>query len=87
MTVTQGCAQNWRIDPYGLHEARWFSQGFPTALVRDGAVESQDPPPDWAAGDRYGSGLAIPPPSCPAVPGDDRHRHRRWPALSRARRR
>jgi len=38
-------AQNWCPDPFGIHEARWFSNGTPTALVRDGGVESQDPPP------------------------------------------
>ncbi len=39
-------AEGWYIDPYGLHEARWFSDGAPTALVRDAGVESQDRPPD-----------------------------------------
>jgi hypothetical protein len=52
--------EGWYIDPYGRHEARWISEGTPTALVRDGGVESQDPPPDqpvtvemepWRAGD------------------------------------
>jgi len=38
--------EGWYTDPYELHEARWISQGTPTPLVRDGAVESQDPPPD-----------------------------------------
>ncbi len=37
--------QGWFVDPFGVHEARWFSQGRPTALVRDGGVESQDPAP------------------------------------------
>jgi hypothetical protein len=39
-------AEGWYVDPYGLHEARWFSNGAPTALVRDAGVESQDRPPD-----------------------------------------
>ncbi|MGP8006426.1 MAG: hypothetical protein ACLP2J_05290 [Acidimicrobiales bacterium] len=39
-------AEGWYVDPYGLHDARWFSDGSPTALVHDGGVESQDPPPD-----------------------------------------
>lgn len=39
-------AEGWYVDPYGLHEARWFSNGEATALVRDGKVESQEPPPD-----------------------------------------
>ncbi len=37
--------EGWYTDPYGLHEARWFSQGQPTRLVRDGDVESSDEPP------------------------------------------
>ncbi len=37
--------EGWYADPYGVHEARWISAGTPTALVRDGDVETQDPPP------------------------------------------
>jgi hypothetical protein len=40
--------QGWFADPFGVHEARWFSQGKATALVRDGRAEAQDPPPDRA---------------------------------------
>ena len=36
----------WNIDPYGLHEHRYFSGGQPTKLVRDGGRESYDEPPD-----------------------------------------
>jgi len=39
-------AQGWCGDPFRLHEARWFSVGNPTALVRDQGVESKDPPPN-----------------------------------------
>ena len=39
-------AEGWFVDPYGFHEARWMSAGKPTALVRDGDTEAQDPPPD-----------------------------------------
>ena len=39
-------AEGWYRDPFGLHEDRWMSQGRPTKLVRDGATESYDPPPD-----------------------------------------
>jgi hypothetical protein len=85
MDFTQGTAQNWCVDPYGVHEARWFSQGNPTALVRDGGIESQDPPPDSAFADRFWSSLPAAPPSAPDVPADGRHRHRRRPALSRRR--
>jgi hypothetical protein len=41
-------AEGWYRDPYGLHEARWISDGAPTALVRDGGVESRDQPPSTA---------------------------------------
>jgi hypothetical protein len=36
----------WFKDPYRLHDARWISDGRPTALVRDGGHESMDAPPD-----------------------------------------
>lgn len=39
-------AEGWCTDPYRRHEERWFSAGEPTDLVRDGEVESRDPPPD-----------------------------------------
>ena len=35
--------EGWYTDPYARHEARWMSQGTPTALVRDGDVEGDDP--------------------------------------------
>jgi len=38
-------AEGWFRDPYLVHEDRWFSDGLPTKLVRDGAVEGYDPPP------------------------------------------
>jgi hypothetical protein len=37
--------EGWYEDPYGIHEARWFSDGEPTKLVRDGTTESSDPAP------------------------------------------
>ena len=46
MLRTLGHPQGWFTDPYQLHKARWFSDGRPTALVRDDGVESTDPPPD-----------------------------------------
>ena len=33
------------MDPFGRHELRWFSDGEATALVRDGGLDGQDPPP------------------------------------------
>jgi hypothetical protein len=41
--------EGWFTDPYGRHDARWMSDGTPTGLVRDGSVESTDPPPDGPA--------------------------------------
>ena len=41
-----GGAEGWFVDPYGRHEHRWFSAGTPSSLVRDGGIESADPPPD-----------------------------------------
>lgn len=38
-------AQGWYRDPYGVHDDRYFSDGHPTKLVRDGRVESYDLPP------------------------------------------
>jgi hypothetical protein len=37
------------MDPWRIHEERWFSDGTPTALVRDGEAEAHDPPPDEPA--------------------------------------
>lgn len=44
-------ASGWFKDPYGRHEARWMSGSTPTSLVRDGTVESTDPPPEAMRGD------------------------------------
>jgi hypothetical protein len=38
-------AEGWYQDPFKLHVDRWFSDGRPTALVRDGEQEANDPPP------------------------------------------
>ena len=84
MDFTPGRAQNWCIDPYGLHEARWFSQGNPTALVRDNGVEAQDPPPETSFGHFWAS-LPAAPSSAVDAAADGRHGHRRRPVLSRRR--
>ena len=68
MNFTPGRAQNWCVDPFGRHEARWFSQGNPTALVRDDGVESQDPPPENAFADRLWTSL-------PPAPNPPRRGH------------
>lgn len=41
--------EGWYSDPFGLHEARWLSDGHPTKLVRDHGVESYDRVPDGPA--------------------------------------
>jgi hypothetical protein len=41
--------QGWYEDPFRLHQARYFSGGRPTKLVRDGNVESYDEPPSEGA--------------------------------------
>ena len=38
-------AQGWYQDPFRRHEHRWFSDGRPTSLVRDGEAEADDEPP------------------------------------------
>jgi hypothetical protein len=38
--------EGWYLDPFKVHEARWFSDGTPTTLVRDkDGVETYDAPP------------------------------------------
>ena len=44
--MSEAVQEGWYTDPFGRHEARWFSAGTPTELVRDAAVESYDEPPD-----------------------------------------
>jgi hypothetical protein len=38
-------AEGWYLDPYGVHERRWISQGRTTSLVMDDGVEGKDEPP------------------------------------------
>ncbi len=42
--------QGWSDDPFRLHEVRYFSEGRPTNLVRDGGRESYDEPPFGTSG-------------------------------------
>ncbi|HEY5026382.1 MAG TPA: hypothetical protein VII76_15505 [Acidimicrobiales bacterium] len=46
MTTLTTNTLGWFRDPYLVHEFRYFSEGHPTKLVRDGGLESFDPPPD-----------------------------------------
>jgi hypothetical protein len=68
-------AQNWCPDPFGRHEARWFSNGIPTALVRDAGREAQDPPPDHAFEHRF-TLPSIEPHEPSPLPAHRRFRHR-----------
>lgn len=44
--VSGRVVQGWPPDPFGLHEARYFSAaGEPAKLVRDRGAESYDEPP------------------------------------------
>ena len=38
--MDQGTLHGWHPDPFGRHEARYFSAGRPTELVRDGDADS-----------------------------------------------
>jgi hypothetical protein len=43
-------AWGFHPDPYRIHQERYISvDGLPTELVRDGGVETYDPPPDGTA--------------------------------------
>lgn len=44
-TRNEAAEVGWFKDPCQIHDERWISEGVPTELVRDGAVESLDPPP------------------------------------------
>jgi hypothetical protein len=40
--MTEEVRQGWYRDPVGRHQYRWFSQGVPTDLVKDGITTSRD---------------------------------------------
>ena len=40
----RNAVHNWYTDHTGAHELRWYSVGTATELVKDGAIESRDPP-------------------------------------------
>ena len=59
--------QGWFVDPFAVHEQRWFSQGRPTGLVRDGRAESQDLPPDGPISEPLVRAAVAPAPAHPSV--------------------
>jgi len=72
--------EGWYQDPFRLHEARYFSAGRPTRLVRDGDVESYDEAPA-APGHAVGwtperTGAGSPDPAGGTVPAKGRRRSR-----------
>ncbi len=81
MADTRFHAQGWFADPFGRHEARWFSDGSPTALVRDGGLGSMDTPPVNAYAGRLepiaeGEGELVHP-----HPDEDKDRERRMSSI------
>jgi hypothetical protein len=54
------------VDPYGEHEARYFSNGWPTSVVRDGEEELYHEPPAGTSGFEFGQ--LTPAPSQPSQP-------------------
>jgi hypothetical protein len=73
--VSSRVIQGWHSDPFGLHEARYFSaDGQPTKLVRDGGRESYHEPPSDA--DEVAAAMTrlatLPQPPSAAAPRDAR---------------
>jgi hypothetical protein len=87
--VSGRVVQGWHPDPFGLHEARYFSAaGEPTKLVRDSGVETYDEPPSRA--DEVATAMARMP-AGPEPPGAhsprDAYSHGRGPWRGSRRRR
>ena len=61
--------QGWSDDPFRLHEARYFSVGRPTSLVRDSDQESYDGPPSGTSGSLLAALLATQNQEPPGWPG------------------
>jgi hypothetical protein len=61
--------QGWYDDPFRLHEARYFSGGRPTNLVRDGDKDSYDEPPSCASGNLLEGSTATQDQEPPGWPG------------------
>jgi len=59
--------EGWAPDPFAAHEARYFVDGRPTRLVRDGTVESFDEPPH-APPVEASSALFVEPSASPVEP-------------------
>jgi hypothetical protein len=60
-TVENMRAEGWYQDPFGLHTDRWFSDGRPTDLVRNGKVESRDAPPSATYSGPLVESVEVPP--------------------------
>jgi len=44
--MARNTEEGWHTDPWDLHEARWFSDGRATKLVRDGNQQAYEDPPE-----------------------------------------
>jgi hypothetical protein len=65
--MTHDLVEGWYVDPFGVHAARWFSDGTPTDLVRDAdGRESRDQPPSTTI-----PGPLQPVPEIEATDGED----------------
>src|SRR5579862_2297789 len=62
--------EGWAPDPFGAHEVRYFVDGRPTKLVRDGSVEAFDdlPPRSTWPPTLLASPASEPVPSAPSMP-------------------
>jgi hypothetical protein len=67
----------WGPDPFRRHDERWFSEGQPTKLVRDGAQESFDDPTEAGSPPRSLPTTLQPPPRQPPAfqPAPPQQRH------------
>ncbi len=69
-------ASGWFNDLFGRHEARWFSEGRPTSLVRDGAREGTDPATSQMSGS---DSAATQVPENAPIGASDLARPSKWP--------
>ena len=66
--MSESRPQGWFLDPFGEHEARYFSNGWPTSVVRDGETELYHEPPAGASGFEFGQLTPAPSQPPPFVP-------------------
>jgi len=79
-----GGAQGWFVDPFDIHQHRWYSDGRPSNLVRDHGVESYDDPPPGAPPRPLVPAGALPPRDPRDTRADEGHGARRGRGRARA---